>query len=67
MLCPAFPITSGMSGFARWMRKKYAALVLGAIEPHALGLEHDAAEEVAQECFVCTHVKTIPRYRAVRS
>jgi hypothetical protein len=54
MLCPAFPIRSGMSDFARDAEED-AARVLGAHEPHALGLEHDAAEDVAQECFVRTH------------
>jgi hypothetical protein len=32
-----------------------AAPVLGAVEAHLLGLEHDAAEEVPQECLVRTH------------
>jgi hypothetical protein len=49
-------------GLGQMDAEEAAAVVLGAHQAHMLGLEHDAGEEVAQECFVCTHMKIVARY-----
>jgi hypothetical protein len=65
MLCAAFPITSGMSDGADGCGRGFR--VLGALKAHMLGLEHDGAQKVTQECFVRTHAEIVARARAVRS
>lgn len=60
MLYPAFPVRSGMSDLAIETRKRMPR-IYRAHESHVLGPEHDAAEEVPQECFVRTHTGIVPR------
>ena len=58
---PRFPYHQRHIRLREMDAEEDAALVLGAVEAHVLGLEHDAAEELPQECFVRSHAGIVPR------